>query len=228
MATASGRPCRSRGDPRVSGFKRAPARRRRATDDLVLATFAPFEVKLLRQFAHEIVLLLQAEAGAGLDSARDDADDHADDEFTAITARSGLDAGSTGSPVVPSEDPVIARLFPDAYLDDDESAADFRRFTQSRLVEAKHASAQAVLDMLPDKVDEDDFTIALDRTAALQWLGTLNDIRLALGTRLGVEQDDDAFWEMLPDEDPRGTVHQIYQWLGWVEESLVSALPRPR
>jgi hypothetical protein len=196
----------------------------------VVGTFAPFEVRLLRQFAHELVLLLQAEAGAGLAPALDEHARNADDEFAAITARAGLDEGSTGAPVAPSEDPVIARLFPDAYTDDDESAADFRRFTQSRLVEGKYASAQAVLDTLPGDIVDDsaDVELTLDLVGALQWLGTLNDIRLALGSRLGVEQDDDAFWEALPADDPRGTVHQIYQWLGWVQESLVSALPRPR
>ena len=95
-------------------------------------------------------------------------------------------------------------------------------------MDGKHASAQAVLAMLPDDVGDDDVEIALDRPAALQWLGTLNDIRLALGTRLGIEQDDDAVWDALPADDPRGTVHQIYQWLGWMQETLVAALPRQR
>lgn len=190
----------------------------------MLATFAPFEIRLLRQFTHELVLLLQAEAGAGMEPDRDDDQD----EFAAITARTGLDAATASAQVAPPDDPVIARLFPDAYADDDEGAADFRRFTQARLVEGRHASAQTVLAMLPDDVEDDDVEIALDQTTALLWLGTLNDIRLALGIRLGVEQDDDAVWEALPEDDPRGTVHQIYQWLGWMQETLVSALPRPR
>jgi hypothetical protein len=209
----------------MSGFRRAAGRRRRDSDDVVVGTFAPFEIRLLRQFVHELVLLLQAEAGAGLEPER--ADDDLDDEFAAITARSGIGTADAEVSLPPPDDPVIARLFPDAY-EDDESAADFRRFTQTRLVEGKHASAQAVLAMLPDDVDEDDVELVLDRSAALQWLGTLNDVRLALGVRLGVEQDDDAYWDALPDDDPRGTVHEIYQWLGWVQETLVTSLPRPR
>jgi hypothetical protein len=210
----------------MSGFRRAAARRRRASDDAVVATFAPFEVSLLRQFARELILLLQAEAGAGQTQERDD---DAIDEFAAITAMSGLGDTASSGPVARPEDPVIARLFPDAYGDDDESAADFRRFTQDRLVEGKYGSAQAMLAMLPDEVDEDDVVeIALDQSSALQWLGTLNDIRLALGVRLGVKQDDDQVWAALPDDDPRGTVHEIYDWLGWVQDTLVSSLPRPR
>ena len=206
-----------------SGFRRVTSRRQRAGGDVLVAAFAPFEVRLLRQFVHELILLLQAEAGAGQEPDHDDVD-----EFAAITARSGLGDPGDSDPVAPPEDPVIARLFPDAYPDDDESAADFRRFTQERLVDGKHASAQAVLATLPDDVGDDDVEIALDRPAALQWLGTLNDIRLALGTRLGIEQDDDAVWDALPADDPRGTVHQIYQWLGWMQETLVAALPRQR
>ncbi len=214
----------------MSGFRRVPARRRRATDDAVVGAVAPVEIRLLRQFVHELVLLLQAEVGAGGEDAADH--DH-DDEFAAITARTGLGEDDPRL-VAPPEDPVLARLFPAAYVDDDESAADFRRFTQDRLVDGKHASAQAVLAMLPDDVGDDladevaDTEIVLDRAAALQWLGTLNDVRLALGTRLGVEQDDDETWDALPEVDPWASVHQIYQWLGWIQETLVAALPRAR
>lgn len=206
-----------------SGFRRVTSRRQRTGGGVVVAAFARFEVRLLRQFVHELILLLQAEAGAGQEPDHDDVD-----EFAAITARSGLGDPGDSDPVAPPEDPVIARLFPDAYPDDDESAADFRRFTQERLVDGKHASAQAVLATLPEDVGDDDVEINLDRPTALQWLGTLNDIRLALGTRLGIEQDDDAVWDALPADDPRGTVHQIYQWLGWMQETLVAALPRQR
>ena len=191
----------------------------------MLATFAPFEVRLLRQFVNELVLLLQAEAGAGLAA---EPDEDLDDEFAAITARSGLGTAAESAAAIAPEDPVIARLFPDAYADDGESAADFRRFTQDRLVDGKHTSAQAVLGMLPAELGDDDVELALSRDDALQWLGTLNDVRLALGVRLGVEQDDDEIWDALPEDDPRGTVHQLYQWLGWMQETLVAALPRPR
>jgi hypothetical protein len=210
----------------VSGFRRHKG--------LVVATFAPFEVRLLRQFIYELVLLLQAEAGAGpspaaADEREDDPEDEPD-EFEAITALAGLDATAHQTSAAPPDDPVIARLFPDAYVEDDESAAEFRRFTQDRLVERKHTSAHAVLATLPEEVDldDDDVEIELDLAAATQWLGTINDVRLALGIRLGVEQDDDDVWDALPDDDPRGTVHEIYQWLAWVQDSLLASLPRPK
>jgi hypothetical protein len=52
----------------------------------------------------------------------------------------------------------------------------------------------------------------------------LNDMRLALATRLGVEEDDEEFWESLPDDDPRVHVHDIYDWLAFLQESLVHAV----
>ena len=51
-------------------------------------------------------------------------------------------------------DPALLRLFPDGYLDDDEAAGDFRRFTQRGLREVKGErvrSAIAVLDRIDDR-----------------------------------------------------------------------------
>ena len=50
------------------------------------------------------------------------------------------------------------------------------------------------------------------------------DIRLALATRLGVEDGDEAMWHALPDDDPRAQAHDIYEWIGWLQETIVEAL----
>jgi hypothetical protein len=47
---------------------------------------------------------------------------------------------------------------------------------------------------------------------------------LALGTRLGIEEGDEEVWEGLADGDPRRHIHDVYEWLGWVQETLVRAL----
>ena len=57
---------------------------------------------------------------------------------------------------------------------------------------------------------------------------SFTDIRLALATRLGVEEDDEEYWLALPDEDPRAHVYDIYQWVGYLQETLVDALSRSR
>ena len=50
------------------------------------------------------------------------------------------------------------------------------------------------------------------------------DIRLALATRLGVEADDEDYWHSLPDDDPRAQAHDIYEWVGYLQETVVEAL----
>lgn len=131
-------------------------------------------------------------------------------------------------------DPVVLRLFPDAYRDDDESAAEFRRFTERGLREAKAEAAAVVLASLAaiGPVESDDpldsggekARLNLDADEAQAWLRTLTDLRLALGTRLGVEEGDEEHWHALADDDPRRHIHDVYAWLGWVQETLVRAL----
>ena len=52
---------------------------------------------------------------------------------------------------LPPEDPVLARLLPDAYRDDPEAAGEFRRYTEQDLRSGKVAAAQTVLATLPAK-----------------------------------------------------------------------------
>ena len=51
-------------------------------------------------------------------------------------------------------------------------------------------------------------------------------MRLALAVRLGVEEDDEDDWASLPDDDPRVVAHDIYEWVGYLQETLVDALSR--
>jgi len=194
----------------------------RREDDGIVATLSPLEAALLRQFVSELRLLLEVEVGAGSGEGEGETGTGtgAGAEADLFAAIEDLDEDG---PVIAPDDPVLARLLPDAYPDDPEAAGDFRRFTQDRLVARKYAACGSVLDALPENSDGP-VLVVLDDAGALVWLGALNDVRLALASRLGVEQDDDDYWESLPEDDPRGTVHEIYQWLGWVQETLVRAL----
>jgi Domain of unknown function (DUF2017) len=71
--------------------------------------------------------------------------------------------------------------------------------------------------------------VRLDEDKADLWLRALTDVRLALGTRLGIEDDTDIGAEI--DEavlrDPMSpTVVQltVYAYLTYLQESLVEAL----
>ena len=180
----------------------------------VFANFSGFEADLLRSLASQLVELLRNEA------AEPTADQ---DPFEALLDFSG--------PTTIPEDPVLARLFPTAYPGDEEAAAEFRRFTEGTLRDGKARAAVLVIDTLeeaglPPHLTEDGLMIdvELDDEAAETWLRSFTDVRLALATRLEIAGGDEDYWHSLPDEDPRAQAHDIYEWVGWLQESLVEAL----
>jgi Domain of unknown function (DUF2017) len=118
------------------------------------------------------------------------------------------------------DDPVLARLLPDAYPDDAAAAGEFRRYTESGLRSGKVAAARTVLDTLP----EDGGRIRLSADEAQTWLRSLNDIRLALGTRLEVTEDREAMLERVGQDSPQAAGLWIYDWLTLLQETLVEAL----
>ena len=120
----------------------------------------------------------------------------------------------------PPEDPVLARLLPDGYRDDPEAAGEFRKYTEPALRSAKHQAAQEMLDTLPEAGGR----IQLTRDQAASWLKALNDVRLALGVRLGVTEEFEDQWGRLKPDDPQWSAFEVYAWLGAVQESLVQAL----
>jgi hypothetical protein len=56
------------------------------------------------------------------------------------------------------------------------------------------------------------------------WIGFLNDARLTLGTRLGITEESHDELASLPDADPRAGLYQVYDWLTFLQESLVQQL----
>ena len=137
-------------------------------------------------------------------------------------------SGPTSEP----EDPVLARLFPTAYPDDEEAAAEFRRFTEGSAARRQGGRCRRpIIDTLeeaglPPELTEDGLVIdvELDRATAETWMRSFTDLRLALATRLGVEEGDEDVWHALPDDDPRAQAHDIYEWVGYLQETLVEAL----
>jgi len=183
-----------------------------------VATFTGFEADLMRSLASQMVELLRNEVAAPRET---------NDPLELLLDFSG--------PTTEPDDPVLARLFPTAYPDDEEAAAEFRRFTEGGLRDTKARSAAMIIDTLeeaglPTELDEDGLHIdvELDMGAATTWLKSFTDIRLALATRLGVEEGDEDFWLTLPDDDARAHVHDIYDWVGYLQETLVLALTPSR
>ncbi|WP_338697005.1 DUF2017 domain-containing protein [Streptomyces sp. Q6] len=157
-------------------------------------------------------------------------------------------------PTEPPADAVLQRLFPDAYggpggpagADEAELRAhssEFRRFTENDLRAGKREDALAVircLDALSSASDGasrgDSDTgggrgagggavLKLTHDESVRWMRALNDLRLAIGTRLDItdEEDTDLLYR-LPDEDPRKPMVMAYLWLGGLQETLVETL----
>jgi hypothetical protein len=126
--------------------------------------------------------------------------------------------GAPGSDVLP-EDPALARLLPDAYPDDAAAAAEYRRFTESDLLAGKRANIAVLLAGLDTVGDDGRLHVPAAQVPA--WLVALNDLRLALGTRLEIEEDYEAMIASLPRDDPRLPAYALYEWLTWLQDSLV-------
>jgi hypothetical protein len=117
-------------------------------------------------------------------------------------------------PAQPGNDPAVARLYPGAYLDDEEQDAQYRRLMHGDL----HDGRLAAIDVFEAGIDADH----LEEEAALAWLRALNDIRLLLGTRLDVTEGE--FARRANPNDPRAASLALYGYLSWLQEQLVEAL----
>ncbi|MQW76871.1 DUF2017 family protein [Nocardioides sp. dk4132] len=181
----------------------------------VFANFTAFEADLLRSLASQLVELLRNEAAVPREEQ---------DPFEAMMDFSG--------PTTAPEDPVLARLFPAAYAHDEEAAGEFRRFTEGALRDGKAQAASTIIETLEDaglpvELEDDSLLVIdveLDKETAHIWMRSFTDLRLALATRLGIEDGDEEFWLSLPDEDPRAAAHDIYEWIGYLQETLVQSL----
>ncbi|MEV8230541.1 DUF2017 domain-containing protein [Streptomyces sp. NPDC079167] len=136
-------------------------------------------------------------------------------------------------PSEPPSDPALARLFPEAYGDEDkelrEASAEFRRFTENDLRTRKRDDALAVVRSLDalSPVGDSGALLSLTPDECHHWLGSLNDLRLTIGTRLEVSDEDegqDGSLYRLPDSDPRKPMVMAYLWLGALQETLVETL----
>jgi hypothetical protein len=121
-------------------------------------------------------------------------------------------------------DPVLKRLFPNAYPGDAAAASDFRRFTERGLRAKKITEARTVLQRLAE-TEQGAHPLRIPAEETEAWLRTLTSVRLAVATRLGIADAETAeALSDLPDDDPRSFMVSVYDWLGFAEETLISAL----
>lgn len=181
----------------------------------------------------------------------------APDDAAAVAMRLRLD------PLPAPDDPAVHRLLPDASRDDDAVAAEFRRLTEDDLRQQKIDRLAVLFDALtvealghegdepggPGAPDDDHphgrrrrrsrgrheavavVRVTKERAPALA--ATLTDVRLVLGERLGVVDEEAS--ERLEHEVVRGRpgdaagqarqyLGSVFLALGWWQETLMACL----
>ena len=117
------------------------------------------------------------------------------------------------------DDPVLQRLNPAAYPGDPAADAEYRTLTDDSLRAARgdrmaacraELAASATVDLAEPDVAE-------------RWIQVLNDLRLALGTRLGVTEEDDRD---IDPTDPDAQPWLVYYWLTGAQDAVVHGLMR--
>ena len=143
-----------------------------------------------------------------------------DDPFAQLMAAS---IGNLESTIEQPEDPVLRRLLPNAYVDP-ESAAEFRKYTESSLRLVKQTHLMYLREQLVFPVDHELPKADISVTDPTQWLIAINDLRLALAVRLGINTDSFDEYEAMKDDNPQKSLFAVYFWLGGIQESLISHL----
>ena len=185
-------------------------------DRFLSARLSRYEIELLTSLVQQLVELVSDGEPEGFQPTPPAAD-----PFDQLTQDLQIDPDE---PEV-SDDPVLRRLFPNAYPHDAAASSDFRRFTERGLRTTKVTDAQLVLDRLAATQDGIR-RLRIPYEEAEAWLRTLTGVRLAVATRLEITDADaaDRLAE-LPEDDPWVFMVSVYDWLGFAQETLIEALP---
>lgn len=166
------------------------------------------ERDLLRGLFQDIVTLLEPERTADEDP---------------LWALVGMDPNAHAEDFPVPRDRAELRLLPDAVKDDAGASLEFRRLTERGLRERKVGGLRAAALAVETS------PLLLSPQAATQFAAALNDVRLVLAERLGLETEEDA--ERIHDFDDwsrADTVEEylalVYNFVTWLQESLMQAL----
>ena len=110
-------------------------------------------------------------------------------------------------------DEMLTRLFPTARPDDPEAEAEYKEMVRDELVSKRLAR----LDMVADLAE----ATALNEEQLAAWIGAVNDIRLVLGTRLEISEEDDFDSDEDGEDTPESVARSAYWYLGWLLEHFV-------
>ena len=142
------------------------------------------------------------------------------DELEQIT---GMRTGNS----TPPQDETMKRLLPDFYRSQTDHPAGsgtaeslnraLRSLHEPEIIDAKIQAAQQLLETLPEAGGK----LELREDDAHCWAAAVNDMRLALGSMLGVASGGPD--ELAPDHPLAGHL-DVYQWLTVLQEYLVLSM----
>lgn len=193
------------------------------------------EAALLGALTGQLIDLLRSHSGSALDP---------DPLFAS------LEVG--GSDTLP-DDPALARLFPDAYQEEDE-ASEFRRVTEQGLLNRKLQDALLVTEALgvhdpflftaevqlraesdtdsgsgkdAGSGEDTDATtdVTISATTLPAWARTLTALRLAIAARIGLDDESDHD-RLAGDSEARSTVY-VFDWLAAILDSVLRMISQP-
>jgi len=108
------------------------------------------------------------------------------------------------------------RLFPPGYTEDLNRQVEFDRLMRDDL-QTSHIGALKVMEETADAE-------SLDEEQLHAWTRALNQLRLVLGTRLEITEEEG--YPDLDPEDPAAAAWELYRYLAYLQENAVEALSR--
>jgi hypothetical protein len=138
------------------------------------------------------------------------------------TTRDGVRAALAGGDV---SDPIVQRLFPRALDGDEEADTELRRLLHDDLLASRLAGLDALVELLErGRPHRGTLRVDLRDDEPLLVLGVLNDLRLAIGARVGMEALDRS---ELTEDDPVTYRLAVMDHLAGLQEQLISILDPP-
>lgn len=205
---------------------------RRRPDGSLACRLDGEEKAIITQVAQETADLIRADLG--IDAERDVLRRAAESEDPLRR----LEAEFAGRDAREPSDSAVKRLFP-AASEDPGLAAEYRRLGQQDLADGKLADLRTVMQVL-DATGGGHSEIVVDDAGAMSMLRALNDVRIVLADRLGLERDGDfdtvrmlqQIGERVEGMERSGDEEQVssdiviavYELLSWLQESLLRAL----
>ena len=125
-----------------------------------------------------------------------------------------VELGDQLDDMLDSDAPALKRLFPTAYADDAEKDAGYQILARSSLIDQRRAAIDTVRrTALNEVLTEDELT---------DWMALTNDLRLVIGTRLDLSENDDG--SSIDPDSPEARLYDTYHMLAIVLHHLVDAL----